>query len=277
MENNALAGMDAGSVSVSAPVVESSTAEVSTQSATHPTPVVSQVVETKPVERPAKVFNEDQMRIISNNAKRAGEREAEERLRRQYQPQPGQQPTLNTQEATNAGELVGRQPLAANSSQNGSNAIIDPEAQFREFQRRLDSERERDHAIAQTQQIASDFVLKVQASNRSGQLESSGIGNLPTDHPIIPLLNSIDNVPDVLDDLAANPSKVPSLIAITFLNPLNGLREIQALSDSIKRNKEALAKAKAPPPPDQLKPSTYGLSGGEKSISDKRRDPLYRF
>ena len=43
MENNALAGMDAGSVSVSAPVVESSTAEVSTQSATHPTPTISTV------------------------------------------------------------------------------------------------------------------------------------------------------------------------------------------------------------------------------------------
>jgi len=275
IEQNASAGMDAGNVSVQ-PAIESSAADTSTQP-TSSTPVVSPVVETKLAERPVKVFNEDQMRIISNNAKKAGERDAEERLKRQYESQLGLKPTLNTQEATNAGELVGRQPQTANSSQNGSNAILDQEAQFREFKRRLDSERAQEYANAQTQQIANDFVLKVQASNKGDKLDASGIGNLPPDHPIIPLLNSIDNVPDVLDDLAAHPSKVPNLIAITYLNPLNGLREIQALSDAIKRNKEALAKAKAPAPPDQLKPSTYGLSGGERSIADKRKDPLYRF
>jgi hypothetical protein len=100
---------------------------------------------------------------------------------------------------------------------------------------------------------------------------------LPVNHPLIPMLNSLDNVTDIIDDFDENPAKVANLLAVTMLNPMNGFKELQKISQSIKRNKEALAKPKAAEPSSQLKPSSYGLGDGISSVSEKRKNSLFKF
>jgi hypothetical protein len=216
-----------------------------------------------------KIFTEDQMKIISNNSKRAGEREAEARLRAQYEQQNAFKPSLNAQEGGQQGEAVASQAQETQMPPT----FLSEEQRYQNYRQR----QQRELAELQQQQIASDFVMKVQASGKGEKIESSGIGNLPSNHPLIPMLNSLDNIGDVLDDFESSPVKVANLLAVTYLNPMNGFKELQAISTSIKRNKEALAKEKAPPPISQLKPSTYGLSGGEQTVADKRKNKLFKF
>lgn len=209
-----------------------------------------------------KTFTEDQMHTISASVKRDVERKTEARLRAEYEAQynsdkPQQQSsTDDSQEQPKVG--------IANYSE---------EQLYNAFKQR----QEREQAEISQQNIANELLTKVQAAGIAQKIESSGIGNLPVNHPLIPMLNSLDNVADVINEFDSNPVKVANLLAVTMLNPMNGFKELQALSRSIKTNKEALAKEKAPAPPDQLKPSSYGLGGGASSVSTKRRNPAFRF
>lgn len=232
------------SVVESAPVTETAPQQdVSNESSVESTPVKQE-----------KTFNESQMRIISAQVKRDVERRTEERLRSeyeaQYRPQSSeQQASEQTQPAYNEEQL------------------------YNNFKAR----QEREQHEANTQYIANEFLQKLQSTGKAEKIESSGIGNLPVNHPLIPMLNGLDNISDVIDDFDSNPIKVANLLAITHLNSMNGFRELQNISNSIKRNKEALARDKAPAPLSQLKPSSYGLGGGPRTISDKRRDPSMKF
>ena len=141
----------------------------------------------------------------------------------------------------------------------------------------LEQQNEQRHREEQSQ-VVSEFLGKVQSSGRGDQIKTTGIGRLYENHPFIPLLNSFDNMDDMLDHFSENPEKVPQLAATAWLDPDNGFRAMKKVSESIKRNKEALAKEKAPVPQSQLKPSSYGLGGGgTESVSDLRKNPMLRF
>lgn len=197
-----------------------------------------------------KNFSEAQMRVISNDVKRR----TEERIRAEYEAKYAQ----NIQEQPAVGQ---------------SQPIYNEEQLYNNFKQRQALEQQE----MQTQNIANDFLSKIQASGKADKLESSGLGQLPVNHPLVHMLNSVDNLSDIVDDFEANPVKVANLLAITHLNPMNGLRELQNISASIRRNKEALEKDKAPAPLSQLKPSSYGLGGAPRTISDKRRDAAFKF
>jgi hypothetical protein len=151
--------------------------------------------------------------------------------------------------------------------------VYNEEQLYNNFKQR----QERENQEQQTQNIANDFLAKIQSSGRAEKLESSGLGQLPVNHPLVHMLNSVDNLSDIIDDFETNPVKVANLLSITHLNPMNGLRELQNISASIRRNKEALEREKAPAPLSQLKPSSYGLGGGPQTISDKRRNSAFKF
>ena len=206
-------------------------------------------VSAEPVKQ-SKVFNEEQMKIISNSVRKNTEAKIRAEYEAQYRPSTQEQPvTEQSQPAYNEEQL------------------------YNNFKQR----QEREQQEMQTQNIANDFLSKVQAANRADKLESSGLGQLPVNHPLVHMLNSVDNLSDIIDDFETNPVKVANLLAITHLNPMNGLRELQNISASIRRNKEALERDRAPAPLSQLKPSSYGLGGGPRTVSDKRRDPALKF
>ena len=247
-------------VSESAPVIESVQPTVNTSIPASSEPVKQEKVKT---------FTEDQMKVISDDVKRR----TEARLRAEYEAQLKSSNTQKQQEST---------PGEQTQQQTGQQTQTVPSAYTEEQIYNIVKQKQAQDQEKYAQEAAlNDFLTKIKAAGKGDKLEASGLGNLKLDHPLIPtlmpMLNSLDNVADVIDDFGDNPVKVANLLAVTMLNPMNGYKELQAISQSIKRNKEALAKEKAPEPLNQLKPSSYGLGGGASSISDKRRNPAFKF
>jgi hypothetical protein len=223
------------------------------------------VTPTQEVDSKAKTFNEDQMRIISNQVKKDVEKKTEARLRAEYEEQlKAIQSNLSKNNV--ASESTTEQPkndLSGYTEEQLYNV-------FKQRQQMEQDELARDNVVR-------ELLLKVQADGKAEKIESSGLGQLPSNHPLIPMLNSLDNIGDVIDHFDENPVKVANLLAVTMLNPHKGFSELQAISQSIKRNKEALAKGKSPEPLNQLKPSAYGLGNSGISISEKRKNKLFKF
>jgi len=232
------------------PVVEASSV---TESAPQQDVSNDSSVSTEPVKQ-GKTFSEEQMKIISASTKRNVEAKIRAEYEAKYNPQRSEQQYSEPQ-------VQNQQP------------VYNEEQLYNNFKQR----QEREQQELQTQNIANDFLAKIQNSGRAEKLESSGLGQLPVNHPLVHMLNSVDNLSDIIDDFETNPVKVANLLSITHLNPMNGLRELQNISASIRRNKEALEREKAPAPLSQLKPSSYGLGGGPQTISDKRRNPSLKF
>lgn len=205
-------------------------------------------------------YNKDQMRVISNDVKRR----TEAKLRAEYEAKIRE---LNELQSGS------QQETQQQSSQRPNIAALTEEQLYANFKQRQQAEQQE----IEQQNVVSTFLNKVQAAGIGQKIESSGLGQLPVNHPLIPMLNSLDNVTDIIDDFDENPAKVANLLAVTMLNPMNGFKELQKISQSIKRNKEALAKPKAAEPPPQLKPSSYGLGGGVSSVSEKRKSSLFKF
>lgn len=217
---------------------------------------------SEPVKQ-GKVFDEAQMRNISASVKRDVERKTEARLRAEFE---AQLKTYQPQQQQTQTEQALSQPAS-------SIAGLTEEQLYNNFRQR----QEREQYELQTQNTTNDFLMKIQAAGKADKIESSGLGQIPTNHPLVSMLNGVDNIADVIDDFDSNPVKVANLLAITHLNPMNGFKALQEISQSIKRNKEALAKDKAPEPLTQLKPSSYGLGGGASSISEKRKNTAFKF
>lgn len=227
-------------------------------------------------EKPAKMFNQDQVNVISNNAKKAGEKEAAEKFRAQYDALYAPKTALQQQEGGQKSEAVQSMPQDAKTPLNASNAVLDQETKERLYTEFRERERQ-EYLAEQRQQITDNFLLKLQTEGKGNLLKKSGLGEVPSWHPVVPMLGLMDNATDIVNDFAENPEKLTSLLNVTALNPDNGFEAIQKISAGLKANKEALAKEKAPPPINQLKSTSYGLGGGEKTISDKRKDKRFFF
>jgi hypothetical protein len=224
------------------------------------TPDISTPASPEPVKQESEVYNKDQMRVISNDVKRR----TEERLRAEYEAKIRELHELQPNyQQENRSEQVQRPSISA----------LSEEQLYSNFKQRQQAEQQE----IEQQNVVNTFLNKVQAAGIGQKIESSGLGQLPVNHPLIPMLNSLDNVTDIIDDFDENPAKVANLLAVTMLNPMNGFKELQKISQSIKRNKEALAKPKAAEPSPQLKPSSYGLGGGISSVSEKRKSSLFKF
>jgi len=209
----------------------------------------------------SKFFTADQMRIISNNSKNVGSREEREKWQRIIEEKYNSKPRNVEQTAT---------------STQTQQPTIDEDGLYKKFQER----QQREVDVAQVYENTNNFIAKIQASGRAEKIVSSGLAKLSADHPLIPMLNSLENVSDVIDEFDSHPTKLANIVTATFFNPNGAYEALRELSVSLQKNKEAIERAKlqkAPPPPDQLRPSQYGLSGGESTISDKRKSKLLRF
>ncbi len=87
-----------------------------------------------------------------------------------------------------------------------------------------------------------------------------------------------DNTPAIIYDLAKNPQKLAQLHVLAVTDPDMAVDEITKLSQSIKRNEEAVNNnVKSPSPLSKLKPSaSAGSDTGKRSVSDLRKQPWLR-
>lgn len=125
----------------------------------------------------------------------------------------------------------------------------------------------------QAYQVANDFVSKMQAGKTNYDDFDSVVSDLDfsTMGPIVHSIKDMDNVADVIYDLAQNPMKLGSLNNLLATQPAKARAEIKKLSDSIKSNQAAKQQKQANEPLSRVQPSPIGTDNGSKSVSDYRK------
>ena len=137
---------------------------------------------------------------------------------------------------------------------------------------------QREHA----QRVVDQFVGKMQLGmQKYSDFETvAGKLNIPNLPPqLIDLVTSMDNTADIIYELGKNPSKFASVLNLCNYSPQAAHDELIRLSDSIKKNQEAVKQTQAKPnePLDQAKPSTAGTDDGKLStVSELRKQPWLR-
>jgi len=91
------------------------------------------------------------------------------------------------------------------------------------------------------------------------------------------LLAKMEEAPDIVKELVANPYKIANIDYLARTNPELAMGELKKLGDSIQMNLQAQAGMKSPNAPlSQIKPSTVGSDNGVKSIRDLRQSRMLR-
>lgn len=215
----------------------------------------SEAVETTttPVEKVEKVeknFSQGQVNIISNDVKRR----TEARIRAEYAAK-GKNNAEQDNEASAAAPTYTEDEL------------------YSRFRVRQEHEREE----AASQAVLKELSGKLEKAGNFQKLSTSGFGHIDYNHPLVPMLNSLDNAPDVIDALDADIKEMSALRDAANVSPEKGMMQLIALSESIKRNKEAMGSEKPSKPLAQIKSSSYGLGDGEMTSAEIRNLPNLMF
>ncbi len=128
-------------------------------------------------------------------------------------------------------------------------------------------------------QVANQFHGKMQqGKERYDDFEDVIAGFNPGEFPsLVILANEADNTADVMYELKKNPTKLAALASLVERSPTLARSEIAKLSNSIKKNQEAIAQEQNTTEPlDRMKPSTVGVDNGSRSIRDLRSQPSLR-
>lgn len=94
----------------------------------------------------------------------------------------------------------------------------------------------------QRQQFVDSFVNKMKsAEERYPGLEDK-LNELDFTHlsPLIQMANGMDNTADIMHELVENPMKIGNIMTLMYTQPKMAQKAMYDLSDSIKRNQEAL-------------------------------------
>lgn len=192
--------------------------------------------------------------------------EAAERTRRQMQQQM-QQPQQNYQEP----------PMQQQAPSNFGGipdvrGIVDEEIGRRLNE--LSNRAQQDQLENQGRQLVEEFTNKIVNSpiyeeNRA-VFERLGpsLGNMA---PVVYMANSLDNTPDIMLELAKNPTKISTLMQLAQIDPNLALQEMHKLSDSIKSNAAARSMALPNEPLNNLKSSPNSADGGIQDVNYWRK------
>lgn len=136
-------------------------------------------------------------------------------------------------------------------------------------------------SVAQQQQaqqragVEANFIQKLEAGKTPYPDFDQKVYHLDLagkNRDMIPLLNSVDNAADVMNDIADNPKKLVELRALAMsVSPQAAFNEMRKLSDSIKQNQSATQERLPNEPLSQVNTSITGAdSGSLKNVTDFR-------
>lgn len=133
-------------------------------------------------------------------------------------------------------------------------------------------------ADAEWQQTVGQFISKASPGMQTVPDFKEKVNNLNLENNrhILRLLNTVDNVPQVVEELDKNPSKLVTLDNLCRMNPNQAIMEMQRLSKSINANQAALQQASANEPLSQVKPSNVAPDDGSRTIKDMRKQSYLR-
>jgi len=129
----------------------------------------------------------------------------------------------------------------------------------------------------QQEQMVNSFVSKMQAAEQKYPGLEAELNSLnyedPRMHRFIASANQMENTGEIMKEVLDNPTKMESLLNLSYNQPHLAQKTLASLSDSIKLNQQALAEdAQARDPLSQLKPSQNArLDDGAMSVVDFKK------
>lgn len=131
---------------------------------------------------------------------------------------------------------------------------------------------------AVAQKVMNDFTTKMATGYEKypdfkDKMQDFGLAEF-TD--IVQMATNTDNTADVMYELANNPGKLGSILALSGRSQRKAMEAIQELSKSIKDNESAKMSMKPREPLSQIKPTTTAVDSGNPGISDYMKQSWIR-
>jgi hypothetical protein len=239
-------------------------------------PVSETVNNTVPTETkentPEKTFTRDELAKITDRTKR----ETEDKVRREVLAE------MQRKALESAEQLQSQVPQQTQTQPQPQIVQQQPNAQYLTREDLINLQRKQAEEIQNKMDIdvANSFMQKIElAKQENPEFEKEvmtplKIGGLPM--PIVNLLNSVDNVGDVLKEMADRPSTFTEIMNSYAWSPELARKALYRLSNSIKTNKDAMKQPKAEPPLSQIKQSPTGKDSGKMTVNELRKLPQYR-
>ncbi len=220
--------------------------------------VVDSAVE--PVEQ--KMLTQEQVNALVGREKR----EAAEKARRQV-------------EAEYAAKLEEVRAAAGqqNGSQMGGMQQQSVDDIYRQIRERLLQEAQEEQQKAELKQVADTYYSRM--SNGSKLFEDFGevMGDFrPESFPqVVYLASQLDNTPQIMYELAKNPTKLAAIHSLALADPNQAKRALRQLSDSIAHNEQAVNEYEQTNAP-LSRPQASHVSSDKGELSLKDLKGMYR-
>lgn len=261
--NNQWIGKDMTDEAVSA-VVDSQVQAEPVQSVDAPVEAVTQEAQDAPQAQEAqaevkqeKLLSQKEVQRIAAKEKRDGYERGRKAALEELQRQQAEIPAQST-----GGSMGGISQM----SEEGIRQMIQQEAL-----------KMSNYALAQ--KIEQNYLNKIdQARDKYPDFDEKYEALNIEQHPNLVLwMDGLDNVGDVVYDIASNPEKFASILMLANGgSPKLAQTKLNQLSASIKANEAAKKQPIAPAPLSQIQPSSVGVDGGVNSVSDFRKQKWLR-
>jgi hypothetical protein len=232
-------------------------------------PVADASSDAQPLEtEEQRTFNSTQVKkVVEREKQKAFERGKREALMELQQQNPMEQQSI--QQPFNNGQSVGLGGMKQLSPEDIERMIAEkaPQALQQHIQK------------AQQDQMINTFVSKMQMAEQKYPGLEAELNNLnyndPRMHSFIAMANSMENTGDIMKEVLDNPTKMESMLNMTYNQPYQAQKALKSLSDSIKTNETAQAEeAQVRDPLSQVKSSTTAGTRDnqhEMSVKDIQR------
>lgn len=220
--------------------------------------VALDVVETAPVAE--KMLTQEQVNALIGREKAAAAEKARRDLEAQYRAQ-------REQEASTPPQALG------SNNVNVDDIYQQVESRLRQAEEERQAEAQTKAYQEQIQNVANTYMQKINSG--TGEELYEDFADVMKDfdarkYPgLVWLVSDMDNVPQVMYDLASNPLKLAAINHLASTDETQARKALQKLSQSIVQNQSAVDNyASTKPPISRMKPSNVGADKESHTLND---------
>lgn len=148
--------------------------------------------------------------------------------------------------------------------------------QFMQDLQKHRDEVEREAQERELKSIADQYYLKMGKGSQMFEDFNDVMGDFEPDKfpNAVMLAASMENTPEIMYELANNPSKLLEIDSLARTAPKLAQKQLERLSKSISQNLEAKNNnVSAPPPLSKIKSSSVGMDSGKMTLKDFKNAP----
>ncbi len=216
---------------------------------------VTQGIDTPATQPTEKMLTQEQVNALVGREKAAAADKARREVMAEYQAQAQTQNNSNTSQA---------QAMGGMSAPNMDEI-------YQQVETRLRENAERQAYEDNIRKVADTYINKMATGAEMFEDFNDVMGEFdPARFPsVVYLVSEMDNVPQIMYELANNPMKLASINSLAQSDERQAKKALQKLSQSISQNENAKEEYAATNAPlSKLKPSNVGADKGMSSLQD---------